>query len=463
MNALELSTMKNFSNSKNIYNKRMYTNMKVVELKSLAREQGLRGYSRLRKAELINLLKNEVPTPPPRRNRGKRQPVQQVKIIPHPQEMDIFEREEMEKSRPLVKSEMNEWYDWLVNHIPKTINSKAKDVFNTFKKKISELYDKVEDKVQVTLKKIVENEAEKEHQEEDENQVEKEEDLTPQLHEHAFKKAFKSFRIPGIHKSDVDTYIEKVRPFIKVLIEEQVKELGSAKVQLQMWIKWVKKEKIGDDDDENHPQFHYVYVDKPFNSKMTEVFQDSDIEKILETMFAYVKTQTENPALPDSEFKIDHIMHLDIDFHQLQLIHGGSYIDLPAWIKMKKAVINPKNEEDEECFKWAVIASLHHEEIGRDPQRISKLEPYANRYNWNGLKFPVSVDQIKKFEKKNLEIAVNVLYIYQEGKKEDIDPSNVLGNEKEDKALKEALTKKVKSQSLDDQNSIQLVVKSSTC
>ena len=82
---------------------------------------------------------------------------------------------------------------------------------------------------------------------------------------------------------------------------------------------------------------------------------------------------------------------------------------------MKKAIINPKNEDDEECFKWAVIASLHHEEIGRDPQRISKLKPYANRYNWNGLKFPVSVDQIKKFEKKNLKIAVNVLYIYQRG------------------------------------------------
>ena len=84
-----------------------------------------------------------------------------------------------------------------------------------------------------------------------------------------------------------------------MLIEEQVKELGSAKVQLQMWIKWVKKEKIGDDDDE----FHYVYVDKPFNSKMTEVFQDSDIEEVLENMLAHVKTQTENPALPESGFK----------------------------------------------------------------------------------------------------------------------------------------------------------------
>ena len=31
--------------------------MRVVELKALARERGLRGYSRLRKAELIALLR----------------------------------------------------------------------------------------------------------------------------------------------------------------------------------------------------------------------------------------------------------------------------------------------------------------------------------------------------------------------------------------------------------------------
>lgn len=218
--------------------------------------------------------------------------------------------------------------------------------------------------------------------------------------------------MPGIDKIDVDTYIEKVRPFFKVLIEEQVKELGSAEVQLQMWIKWVKEEKIAiqlDDEemedlgiknDENHPEFYNVYVDKPFNSKITEVFQDSNIEEVLENMFAHVKTQTKNPALPGSGFSIDRIMHLDIDFHQLELTHGGSYIDLPVWIKKKKALINPKNKKDEECFKWAVIASLHHEEIGRDPQRISKLEPFAKRYKWNGLKFPISVNRIKKFEKK---------------------------------------------------------------
>ena len=59
-------------------------------------------------------------------------------------------------------------------------------------------------------------------------------------------------------------------------------------------------------------------------------------------------------------------MHFDIDFHQLQLTRGGSHIDLPDWIASQKAVINPINR-DKECFKWSVIAALHHEEIERNP------------------------------------------------------------------------------------------------
>ena len=81
-------------------------------------------------------------------------------------------------------------------------------------------------------------------------------------------------------------------------------------------------------------------------------------------------------------------------------------------------MLNPKNEDDEECFKWAVIAALHHEEISSHSERISKLEPYSDLYNWKGLDFPMTVNQIDKFEKNNLDIAVNVLYLHRpkEGK-----------------------------------------------
>ena len=114
---------------------------------------------------------------------------------------------------------------------------------------------------------------------------------------------------------------------------------------------------------------------------MTEFFDASNINDLIERMLAYIKTQTEHPKFPESGFALDKIMHLYINFHELALTRGGSYIELPKWLKSKKALINPQNK-DKECFKWAVIGALHHEEIR----------------------------EIDKFEKNNPGIAVNVLF-----------------------------------------------------
>ena len=119
-----------------------------------------------------------------------------------------------------------------------------------------------------------------------------------------------------------------------------------------------------------------------------------------------MKTQIENPALTNSRFVFDEVLFLNVDFHQLNLTRGNSYIPLPRWIASKKAVINPKNENDEECFKWA--AALHHKEIKSHPERISNIMRYTKNYNWSGLEFPVSINNINEFEKNN-NISVNVL------------------------------------------------------
>ena len=61
---------------------------------------------------------------------------------------------------------------------------------------------------------------------------------------------------------------------------------------------------------------------------------------------------------------------------------GSSYIDSHEWFKNIRAVINPKNTPDEECFEYAIIVAVHYQESGRNPQRISKLKPFINNYNW---------------------------------------------------------------------------------
>ena len=139
--------------------------MRVTELKALAGDHGLRNYSRMRKAELVALLQNNPPpaprTPVPRRppppppqmstwepmdNRLRPdRPAPRRRRQPTQQEMDIFEQEEMSKSRPQVKNKLNDWYDWLVNHVPKPIKDGASKAFITFKNKIMGLYNRVTD------------------------------------------------------------------------------------------------------------------------------------------------------------------------------------------------------------------------------------------------------------------------------------------------------------------------------
>ncbi|XP_057296218.1 uncharacterized protein LOC130625168 [Hydractinia symbiolongicarpus] len=177
--------------------------------------------------------------------------------------------------------------------------------------------------------------------------------------------------------------------------------MGSAKVQCSLWILW-KKAVEGTSE--------FIEVDKVFHSNMTSVFQGTVVDEVLDTMFSQVRTHVENPALPKSGFTISRIMHIDVDFHKLRLTRGSSYIKAPKWILTKKAIINPMNE-DEECFKWSIMSALHHEEIGTNPQRISKLEPYMEQYSWQAIEFPTSIKDISKFEKNNPDIAVNVLYL----------------------------------------------------
>ena len=137
-----------------------------------------------------------MPRQQPRTN-GERRPVPPMNIIPSPQEMDEFEKEEMKKSRPVVKNKLNEWYDWLVDYVPRPIKNVVSKAFLRAKNSILRLYDGAKK----TLKGYVQGEAEKENQEEEEDV-----DLTPHENERAFKGAFKS--LAGAPKTEVDSYFD---------------------------------------------------------------------------------------------------------------------------------------------------------------------------------------------------------------------------------------------------------------
>ena len=92
--------------------------------------------------------------------------------------------------------------------------------------------------------------------------------------------------------------------------------------------------------------------------------------------------------------------------HKISLNRGRSYIDSPEWLKHKKATINPKNNDDE-CLRYSIIAALNYAEIN-NPERVSKLRPFIDNYNWNGIEFPSGPKEWKKFEQNNKTISLNI-------------------------------------------------------
>ena len=53
--------------------------------------------------------------------------------------------------------------------------------------------------------------------------------------------------------------------------------------------------------------------------------------------------------------------------------------------------------------------SINYEKIKENPEKISKIKPFINQYNWSDIDFPSTGKDRKKFESNNKSIALNIL------------------------------------------------------
>ena len=179
---------------------------------------------------------------------------------PSSQEMDIFEQKEMSKSRPQVKSKLNKWYDWLINHVPKLIKDGASKAFKTFKDKVMGLHNRVTGSTG------------------NETRIKEPKPFKPIELEQTFRGAYRSYTVNGRPKIDVDTFFNRIRKELIGLIKRELKTQTSARIQTTAWIKFVR------DDEEGQER-----VKLAFNSLMASVYRGSEIDQIVDGMIANMK------------------------------------------------------------------------------------------------------------------------------------------------------------------------------
>jgi hypothetical protein len=102
---------------------------------------------------------------------------------------------------------------------------------------------------------------------------------------------------------------------------------------------------------------------------------------------------------------------LRININKYTPLSGNSYVELPKWIKDKKACINVKNN-DNKCFMYSVISCLHQAKEHVDRLNHYNKPEFLNELNFEGINFPVKIQDIPKFESHN-KINVTV-FSYEE-------------------------------------------------
>ena len=55
--------------------------------------------------------------------------------------------------------------------------------------------------------------------------------------------------------------------------------------------------------------------------------------------------------------------------------------------------------------------ALNYEQIKSHLERLSKIKPFIDKYNWKDINFPSHKKDWKKLESNNKTIALNILYV----------------------------------------------------
>ena len=194
----------------------------------------------------------------------------------------------------------------------------------------------------------------------------------PKLNKSGYNKNYAQYESKGDKILSLKEYLNLIEKYLRELLEEY-KQKGEWKVQLTIEVNFISLQ-----PGSNETRIMYTRSDN------IEIMFDDDnddiIEQLIESLLKKYEENLQN-KMRVSEFEFDGVNFFYYDFNKTSINRSGSYIDSPKWLKDKKSTINPKNNDDK-CFQYAVTLALNLDKIKKDPQRVSKIKPFIEKYNW---------------------------------------------------------------------------------
>ena len=217
------------------------------------------------------------------------------------------------------------------------------------------------------------------------------------LEKTAFSDLFSKYKISG-NGMDIPNYLSYIKKDVFYPIEDHLIE-GNIKVQIILNVLTY----VGNYGEENYREdntyLHSITKLITWSTDLNEWYDKEVTDHILESFSSYEGR--------GSGWKFMGIQNLEMLVTKVRHFGGSSFIDLPSEIKNKKACVNVQNN-NQECFKFSILAALHYDEIQKNYFRPSKYTKWLNDLNFNGIDFPVDLKDIDKFENQN-PYRINVL------------------------------------------------------
>ena len=148
-------------------------------------------------------------------------------------------------------------------------------------------------------------------------------------------------------------YLNKITPHLYDLINDHRIARRVWKIQISMRVNVISSKDTGE------TRTIYVWSDN------VSIMRGSDTDDIIRELFkSFLRNyQEELKIIKGSDFVLEIAELMDYKLHRVCLTSGGSYIRSPEWLANKKATINPKNKNDDECLRWSTISALNYNEI----------------------------------------------------------------------------------------------------
>ena len=211
----------------------------------------------------------------------------------------------------------------------------------------------------------------------------------------AHKNSTKSFAVDIVDNKDPLHQLTETKKVIEHYLNKELDELKGFKYIETLKMTFEKQ--LG-----NKTTIKTAY----FNSKSKTLINENEINEVIQTSRQELMKAIGQWISEGSGWTIKSVDGHYINLTKYKPLKGSSYIELPTELKNPaKGLINLKNE-DNECFRWCHIRYLNPQL--KDPQRIKKDDrQYIKNLNYQGIKFPVNINQYNKVERQN-NIRINV-------------------------------------------------------